>query len=58
MDPPCSDPQHEWYRIIVSDDDMFFVRYTTRKLDEVEVVRPIWEEKLSQAYLGDMETLY
>ncbi len=43
--------QHEWCSIISAPDALFLVRYTTKKLDKVEEIRPLWEKLLSEVEL-------
>jgi hypothetical protein len=38
--------QHEWVRLIKNNNDMMIVRYTTKKLDQVEKMRKEWEKRL------------
>lgn len=57
IDEPYYDAQHEWCRVILSDVDCFIIRYTTKKLDKVEDIRPIWEKRLMEAHFGDVNEL-
>ncbi|MBS4168627.1 hypothetical protein [Parachlamydia sp. AcF125] len=43
--------QHEWFRLIKTPQSTWVLRYTTKKLNEVEKQRPIWEKILDSAFL-------
>lgn len=43
--------QHEWFRIIKKGNRAFILRYTTKKMDQIEKVRGVWEKKLQEAKL-------
>ncbi len=43
--------QHEWVRAFKREDRIYILRYTTKKIHEVEKVRPIWEKNLRKARL-------
>ncbi|MGE4573189.1 hypothetical protein [Parachlamydia sp.] len=43
--------QHEWFRLIKTPQSTWVLRYTTKKLQDVEKQRPIWEKILNSATL-------
>jgi hypothetical protein len=47
--PDNQEAQHEWFRLIVTPNSTLILRYTTKKLDEVEKVGPIWSKILQDA---------
>ncbi len=47
--------QHEWYRMIQNSKDCFILRYTTKKLGQVEKIRSTWEKCLQEAHIGNLK---
>lgn len=47
VDTDIPDAQHGWVKIFYTDDGLGFIRYTTKNVDLVEKIRPIWENILS-----------
>lgn len=41
--------QHEWFKLFQTPDSTLILRYTTKKLDDVEKVRGTWEKILNDA---------
>lgn len=41
------DAQHGWVKVFYSEDGLGFMRYTTKNVDLVEKIRPIWENIFS-----------
>lgn len=47
LDSPFA--QHEWFKIIKTPRSIMTLRYTTKKMDQVEQVRSVWEEILEDS---------
>lgn len=48
-----NDPQHEWIRILKDEDRGFYVlRYTTRKMDQVEKLGKRWTKRLKECAIA------
>jgi hypothetical protein len=41
--------QHEWFKLIKTPQSVLVLRYTTKKMDDVENVRSTWEKILSES---------
>lgn len=50
--------QHEWYRMTQNSKDCFILRYTTKKLEQVEKIRSTWEKCLQEAHIGNLTNSY
>lgn len=44
--------EHEWLRLLKTPQATWVLKYTTKKLNEVDKVRPIWEKILNEAKLA------
>lgn len=47
IDDKSSNDQHEWIKIFKDKDDILIVRYTTKKMNDIEAVRKKWESILN-----------
>ena len=48
IDDKSPEAQHEWVRIIQTPEALITIRYTTKKLDQVDAVRSKWEGFLNE----------
>lgn len=44
-----ADAQHEWFKLIQTPESTLVLRYTTKKLGDVDKIRPTWEKILNDA---------
>ncbi|CRX38104.1 hypothetical protein [Estrella lausannensis] len=51
IDTDIPDAQHGWVKIFYSGDGLGFIRYTTKNVDLVEKIRPIWENILATYHI-------
>lgn len=49
IDGESPDAQHEWFKLIKTPHSTWVLRYTTKKLNDVEKVRKTWEKILDEA---------
>jgi len=47
LDPETTGAQHGWIRVTKSSYGLQFFRYTTKKVNEVEIIKPRWEKIMS-----------
>ncbi len=46
--------QHEWFRLFKTPASFMIIRYTTKKLDDVNKAKPIWEKILNDATVKEI----